>query len=122
MFIKYKDYNLPIENVELINEFTLHLKTSLYTYQYIACGDCCSTSIIQTYNDIPFSFLIGKIIKGVKEIHDFEYNSDDTDDRYVETPHLYQISFKNSNEIFEFIMINYSNGYYDGWLRSNVII
>lgn len=124
MFINYKDYHLPIESIELIeNDTILLLKTSLYTYKYVAYGDCCSTSIIKIY-DKPFSFLIGKVIKGLKAINNFEYteNDEDYDDRYITKPHLYEMTFKNSNEKFEFLLINYSNGYYDGWIMSQVVI
>ena len=122
MFINYKNYNLPIENVELIESNTiLLLKTSSYTYKYEAIGDCCSTSFIKKYKE-DFSSIIGKIIKSVKEIQFEDEYISDKDCDYCTSPHLYQIKFKNSNKTFEFLMINYSNGYYDGWITSYVII
>jgi hypothetical protein len=126
MFIDFKKYNLPIEAVELSEDADyLRLKTSSYTYQFRANGDCCSHSVFKTYLDVSFSSLIGKIIKGVKEIDDFDddYVSDvDTDDGdMIEKPHLYQMTFKNSDETFKFLMVNYSNGYYDGWITSSVV-
>jgi len=127
MFIDFKKYNLPVEVVELSeHDDYLLLKTSSYTYQFRANGDCCSHSKFKTYLDAPFSSLIGKIIKGVKEIYEFddEFDSDaDTEDGYdVEKPHLFQMTFKNSDETFKFLMVNYSNGYYDGWITSSVVL
>lgn len=30
--------------------------------------------------------------------------------------HLYEIRFKDDNKIFKFVLTNYSNSFYDGWI------
>jgi hypothetical protein len=122
MFIQFSSYNHPIVSVELNkNEDILLFKTTLYTYRFEALGDCCSVSQFKKFEDIDFSSVVGKIIKGVKEINDddFEYDTDSEED--CTTPHLYQMTFKDSDETFKFLMVNYSNGYYDGWINSSVV-
>ena len=121
MFIDFKKYNLPIEEVDDEDAEYLRFKTSSYTYQFRAIGECCSNSIFQTYKDIPFSFVIGKIIKNVKEI-DEENDFNVENELDVEKTHLYQMTFKNSDETFKFLLVNYSNGYYDGWISSSVVL
>ena len=32
------------------------------------------------------------------------------------------MTFKNSDETFKFLLVNYSNGYYDGWISSSVVL
>jgi hypothetical protein len=121
MFIQFSSYNHPISSVDLndTNDILL-LKTNLYTYRFVAIGDCCSVSQFKKFKDVEFSSVIGKIIKGVKEIHEeFEYDENDNDECI--TPHLYEMSFKNSEETFKFLMVNYSNGFYDGWINSSVV-
>ena len=51
----------------------------------------------------------------------FEFDDNDNDDDIYISPHLYEISFKNCENKFQFILLNYSNGYYDGWIEANVI-
>jgi hypothetical protein len=124
MFIQFSSYNHPISSVELNNnEDILLFKTSLYTYRFEALGDCCSVSKFKKFKDNDFSSIIGKIIKNVKEINedDYEYDTENDDDMNCATPHIYQMTFKNSDETFKFLMVNYSNGYYDGWINSSVV-
>ena len=122
MFIQYASYNHPVSSVELNeNENILLLKTSLYTYRYVANGDCCSCSVFKVV-DKPFSSIVGKIIKSIKEIHDFEYNEEEDSSEECITPHLYEMSFKDNDEIFKFLLVNYSNGYYDGWMSSYIVL
>lgn len=121
MFIQYASYNHSVSSVELNeNKNILLLKTSLYTYRYVANGDCCSWSVFKVV-DKPFSSIVGKIIKSIKEIHDFEYK-DEEDSRECITPHMYEMSFKDSDENFKFMLVNYSNGYYDGWMSSYIVL
>ena len=123
MFINYDSHNHSITSVELSgNDNILLFKTSLYTYKYMAIGDCCSVSVFKTFEDKPFSSVVGKISKGIKEItsDDFDYETDDDGDCI--TPHLYQMTFKNSDETFKFLMVNYSNGYYDGYINSYIVL
>jgi hypothetical protein len=123
MFIQYASYNHSVSLVELNeNEDILLLKTSLYTYRYVANGDCCSSSVFKVV-DKPFSSIVGKIIKSIKEIYDFEYNEEEEDAIHeCITPHMYEMSFKDSDDIFKFLMVNYSNGYYDGWISSYIVL
>lgn len=121
MFIQFSSYNHPIISVDLnSNQNILLLKTSLYTYRFEALGDCCSVSLFKMFKNVEFSSVIGKIIKSVKEIkEEFDYDTDENGD--VVTPHLYEMKFKNSDETFKFLMVNYSNGYYDGWINSSIV-
>lgn len=121
MFIQFNNYNHPIISVDLnSNQNILLLKTSLYTYRFEALGDCCSVSLFKKFKDVKFSSVVGKIIKSVKEIkEEFDYDTDEDSD--VVTPHLYEMKFKNSDETFKFLMVNYSNGFYDGWINSSVV-
>ena len=89
-----------------------------------AIGDCCSSSIIEKYENYNFQNLVGKIISGIKEIElpdDYEYSEETSYGEHI-SPHLYEIRFKDNEEIFKFLLINYSNGYYDGWLETEIIL
>lgn len=122
MFIKFNNYFHPIISVDLnSSEDILLLKTDLYTYRFEAIGDCCSTSMFKKFKNVSFSSIVGKIIKGIKEINEEEEY--ETEEEYESvSPHLYEMSFKNSDETFKFYLINYSNGYYDGWINSSVVL
>lgn len=88
-------------------------------------GDCCSISYIIKFTGFPFSKLVGKKIKSLKEIK----NKKKINSLYknvkpitfsdinheVNTYHLYEIKFTD-NVLFNFGLINASNGYYDGWI------
>lgn len=96
-------------------------------FKFTAEGDCCSVSYFRFYDQNTFDILNGKVIKSIKEIDlpdDYEIKEDLTENQftlnYCITPHLYEISFKNDNSTFKFLMYNYSNGYYDGWISSKV--
>lgn len=124
--INYKLHNYPISHVH-INEtediLTIHLHGSHFKYQFVAEGDCCSHSIFKQYKEFDFSQLNGKVIKKVVNIpvpDDYECEPESSD--LCDSPHLYEITFKNSDEIFQFLMINYSNGYYDGWMTSSIVL
>jgi len=91
--------------------------------KFIAVGDCCSSSLIEKYENYDFQNLVGKIITSVKEIElpdDYEYKEESSND-YCIIPHLYEIQFKKTKETFKFILVNFSNGYYDGWLETEII-
>jgi hypothetical protein len=120
MFIDFNDNNNTIDDVIIDdiddidnNEFsTFIIKTKSIDYKFRAIGDCCSHSVFIEYKDYKFNNLIGKIIKNIKNIHIPE---DYKKDFYI-SPHLYEMYFKNTEETFKFMLINYSNGYYDGWM------
>jgi len=127
MFINFDKYNSQITDVNLnSNNNELILKTDKYKYYFEAVGDCCSCSIFRKYNN-NFTDLIGKIIKSIDEINlpDNYHCKEDTHfyggNAYI-NPHLYEMTFKNSNDTFQFLLINYSNGYYDGWIQSTILL
>lgn len=93
-------------------------------FQIDAIGDCCSCSVIIQWEDYRFEKIIGKIIKSIDEISvpdyfDVEIDDEDMDD-YVAIPHLYEFTFTDDST-FKFLLVNYSNGYYDGWLEMKVL-
>jgi len=141
MVVDFSKNNTPITSIEFINKFDYYnnsnnsdifefdaflLKSNDYNYCFTALGDCCSTSRFFKYENYDYNSLIGKKIKGFKEIelsdesfnnisktYDLEEESYD----YCYSPHLYEMSFKDTDETFKFILINFSNGYYDGWIE-----
>jgi len=104
------------------------IMTENNTFKFTAEGDCCSVSYFRFYKEKTFDILNGKVIKTIKEINlpdDYEIEEDLTENQFTLndyiTPHLYEITFKDDdNSKFEFLMYNYSNGYYDGWISSKV--
>lgn len=122
MFVDFSKYNNKITDVSFNEDGDyLVLQTSLYKIAITACGECCSRSILEEYKEYKFNNLVDKTIKKINEI---ELPADFTCEEIYEcvSPHLYEIKFKNSNEKFYFILKNYSNGYYDGYLRTNIIL
>ena len=123
MFVDFSLNNNCIDEIIIEdkdnNEFSSFIiKTKTINYKFRAIGDCCSYSVFKEYKDNNFTNLIGKIIKNIKiidipEDYDLEINYDD--DTYI-SPHLYEMHFQNTEETFKFMLINYSNGYYDGWI------
>lgn len=89
-------------------------------------GDCCSISYIINFKEFPFSKIIGKEIKTLKEVKNkkkidnlyknaklIDYsNTNDNFNKY----HLYEIKFTDKTS-FNFGLVNASNGYYDGWIE-----
>jgi hypothetical protein len=131
--IDFKNSNYQISHVEMNDNcdiIIIHLYDAPFKYKLMAEGDCCSTSIFKKYRDYDFTQLSGKIIKKIKSINipdDYiDSDVDNNDDSYqlndVATPHLYEIRFKNSDDLFQFQMINFSNGYYDGWMSSSIVV
>jgi hypothetical protein len=123
MFVDFNKYNNEIIAVNL-NEYddVLVMQTSLYKITLTAQGECCSRSKVKQFKNNDFNELIGKKIRRIKEINfpdDFTYEEES---RYCISPHLYEIAFKNSNKTFQFMLINYSNGYYDGYLTTEIVL
>jgi len=128
MFIDFDINNTEIININFNDDYNqndnieiITIKTNLKIYTLTAVGDCCSYSIFKEYKNYSFKNLIGKIIKSFTEIEiDDNYNDiyDNENDNYdnILKIHLYKITFKNTDDIFLFTLINYSNGYYDGWI------
>ena len=85
-------------------------------------ADCCSISYLVEFKEYPFTSLVNKQIKSLKEtknkqlIKKLYKNSKTIDfsDNDVNKYHLYKI--KLNNKLFYFGLINSSNGYYDGWI------
>jgi hypothetical protein len=55
----------------------------------------------------------------IKIPDNFEVEPDDDFDDCA-TPHLYEFLFTDGTT-FKFLMVNYSNGYYDGWINVTVV-
>jgi hypothetical protein len=123
MYIDFNKYNNEITQVSLNDDCDcLVLQTSLYKITIKALAACCSYSILEEYKDYKFNNLVGKIIRNIKEIDlKDEYNENDEDGN-VCSPHIYEIKFKNSNKKFYFMLMNYSNGYYDGCIDMDIIL
>ena len=126
MFADFNKYNNEIDAVNLNEDKdVLVLQRSLYKITLTAYGGCCSCSIFEKFKENDFNHLIGKIIKKIKEIKfpaDYDYEEDRDDFYEVATPHLYEITFKNSDETFQFMLVNYSNGYYDGYMTTDIVL
>jgi hypothetical protein len=131
MYIDFSKYQSPIKELlfnhddsDYISYREIIIVLSNETkIKFIAVGDCCSSSFIEKYENYDFQNLIGKIITDVKEIElpdDYEYK-EESNNGYCITPHLYEIQFKKTKETFKFILVNFSNGYYDGWLETEII-
>lgn len=132
MFIDFEKYAHTITNVSFDNEDndeygTIILKTDEgVSFKFTAVGDCCSTSVFRQFEEYKFSSLIGKTIEIMTEIevpdnYIDKYNEADEDDGFYASYHMYQFNFMGSSEIFQFLLVNFSNGYYDGWIDSEVI-
>lgn len=97
MWIDFKKYNLPIEDIELDEEDQiLVLKTSSYNFEFRACGSNFGLTQFRII-DKPFSFIIGKIIKDMNNT---------------------QISFVDTDEVFNFIIENDENK--EVWLIAKI--
>lgn len=128
--INFKKNNTPITEIIILkecdkekNEFEEFIvKTDDYDYKFTAVGDCCSTSHFFKYENYDYTYLIGKKIIGFKEIvipddYDLKKHGIKNDDfDFMASPHLYEMKFKDTEDTFKFMLINFSNGYYDGWI------
>lgn len=131
MYIDFSKYQSPIKELvfdsdDLENDFYRKIIMVLSNGTKIkieAIGDCCSSSILEKYENYDFQFLIGKILTGIKEISlpdDYEYPEEPSYNECI-SPHLYEIRFKDNEENFKFLLVNFSNGYYDGWITTEII-
>jgi len=133
MVIDFKKNESPITEVIIVNECNEEktefeefiVKSDDYDYKFTAVGDCCSTSHFFKYEDYDYNSLVGKKIIGFKEIDipdDYDLKKLDIDNDedcfdFAAIPHLYEMSFKDTEETFKFMLVNFSNGYYDGWIE-----
>jgi hypothetical protein len=131
MLIDFKKNDTPITEVIILDEVNEEitefrefiLKTQDFDYKFTAVGDCCSVSNFFKYEDYDYNSLIGKKIIGFKEIDipdDYDLkklNIDEDEDDSTVSPHLYEMSFKDTEDTFKFILVNFSNGYYEGWVE-----
>lgn len=123
MFVDFDKYTNPILAVSVSedNQF-IDLDTTTYIIKLKANAKRPS-SIFKSYN-ADFSELVGKVILKISEIdfpEDYTYDSDNEYDDCVIKAHMYEIEFKNNDEPFQMLLINYSNGSYDGWLSAKVV-
>jgi len=127
MYIDFYKYDNMIKSVVINNKSNeISLITDTYKYMLFAIGDCCSHSNFKIYKE-DFSFLVGKIIKNINQIElpkDYKYDKLLKDTNILNCcikEYLYEITFKNSNDTFQFILINYSNGFYHGWIVTEIV-
>lgn len=132
MFIKFEEHpykvtEVSIDHKNLYDDYTMiiDLKTDGdKDFRLIAVGDCCSTSVFREYEEHKFEEIVGKVIKKIDQMIDFpeEFEFDENEDDYglYLTPHLIEITFTDDTK-FKFMLVNYSNGYYDGWLELSLI-
>jgi len=132
MYIEFEKYPFTItdiiynDNINYVNKITL-ITNGNKNFVFNAVGDCCSCSYFRIWENYDFNSLKGKIISSCKCIDipdDFSSDSMEPDEysyNDCSSYHLYEINFTNSDEIFKFMLVNYSNGYYDGWIESSVI-
>ena len=128
MFIDFERYPFSITVVTFDNEGfsgkyqSVSIDTDGDTrFRINAYGDCCSISVISEWEKFKFSEIIGKTIESLNQIQvpdNFEVELDDDFD-HCATPHLYEFLFTDGTT-FKFLMVNYSNGYYDGWIDMTV--
>lgn len=131
MFIEFEKYPFKVTGISIDpndpkNHYddcamVIDLKTDgNKDFRLIAVGDCCSTSVFREYEEHKFEEIVGKVIKSITEI---DFNDDDFEEDefglYL-TPHLLEITFTDDSK-FKFMLVNYSNGYYDGWLELSLI-
>ena len=135
MFIvDFEKYQNSVINVEFVKNayenddyFTsIKIHTSKNVFILNAIGDCCSVSYIKPYKKFNFNNIIGKVIISIQEVLDEEVSSsEETDEENCDEcrilHHIYEIKFKDDDESFKFVLLNYSNGYYDGWIEFEVI-
>ena len=118
MLDTFDDIDDIITDVVIVNDDkfikSIKLIYEKFTIDLMPVGECCSTSWIEEKD--KFTNLINKKIKSIIEnvgvVPDLPFSDIDSHD----TNHLYNIRFKNSDDVFEFYLRNSSNGYYDGWL------
>ena len=92
-----------------------------------AIGESYSYSTIEKFENFNFNSLCGKNIKSIVEVdsYDYEYPFKLTQEHIKNdvsgaTPHIYQIEFTNNVKPFQFLLVNFSDGWYDGWLEVNI--
>ncbi len=128
--INFKRYKEPVIDIQFeieagMTEEIIFKTSGNYSFKLNAYGDCCSRSYFIIKDDI--NKILNKTIENIKEVRlpdNFEIEENEEEQRFFNdciTPHLYEISFKDTNETYQLFMYNYSNGYYDGWIEGEVI-
>jgi len=131
MFIEFEKYPFKVTGISIdpknhYDDYTMviDLKTDgNKDFRLIAVGDCCSTSVFREYEEHKFEEIVGKVIKSITNIDfndDFHDNFEEDEFGLYLTPHLLEITFSDDSK-FKFMLVNYSNGYYDGWLELSLI-
>lgn len=134
MFIDFEKYPFKITGVsfsfdskDLFDSYSSILTVETdggKCFVFEACGECCSCSVFRIWENYRPERLIGKTISSIREIDvpdDFEFEEIDSDDDLCLAEHLYEFKFTDSDETFKLLLVNYSNGYYDGWMKGEVI-
>jgi len=136
MFVDFSKNNSLINNIIIepnyINddktEFTRFIiETNDYNYRIDAIGECCSLSFFTQYENYEFSSIIGKNIIAINNYDipdDYIIDEEKYKDCFSDavSVHLYEMIFKDTTETFKFLLINLSNGFYDGWIDITEII
>jgi len=130
MFKNFEDLNENIKDVFLeyhpriykpgkISNIKLVYKNKIIILS--AETECSVCSVSWLKSEEKFTSLIGKNIKNITHLDFTEddrlYDPDDLESSIVYKKHTYRINFKDSNETFNFCLINKSKGWYDGYLK-----
>lgn len=132
MFIDFEKYSHVIINVSFEKQhnnecenFILHTDGGV-SFKFKAVGDKSNITKFRQFEDYEFTSLIGKKIEFMTaiEIPDYyidKYNETDKELDIYASYYLYQFNFVDSNDIFQFLLVNLSNGDYDGRIEKEVI-
>ena len=125
MLESFKDIDETIKDIIIEKEekYISLVKIVYNNFQLnlIPIAECCSRSWVEENSN--FNNLIGKVIQSIIEDNSKVIELHDDNDScydYIKN-HLFNIKFKDTNELFQFYLRNDSNGYYDGELFISII-
>ena len=132
MFIDFEKYAYTITNVSFEGKYKNECRVIILEtdggviFKFKAMGYSVTTNKFREFENYEFTSLIGKKIEFMTaiEIPDYyieKYNETDIEKGIYASYYLYQINFVNSDEIFQFIFVNLSEGDYEGWIETEVI-
>lgn len=132
MFIDFEKYAYTITNVSFEGKYKNECRVIILqtdggvSFKFKAMGYSVTINKFREFENYEFTSLIGKKIEFITaiEIPDYyieKYNETDIEKGIFASYYLYQINFVNSDEIFQFIFVNLSEGDYEGWIETEVI-